>query len=107
MKVLARLQRNNSRNNAATVPKTPRNQAADFRAQKLRSLANEVIDVAIQNDIKPEIGLGFFNTLDWEQFVDGELNVTDIGKCLAYAKSIHEMHRSGLHLVEIKNLRNE
>ena len=94
-RVLERNQRNRDCNDSATSPQKPCNFAGEIRAQKLHEVASEIIEVSIENGTKPEVGLGFFNALDWQQFGDGTYSPEDLRKCVAYAKRIHEQTQEG------------
>ena len=104
MRVLERSQRNNLRNNKSTAPKKQCNSTDEFRVQKLHEVAAQIIEVSIETGTRPEIGLGFFNALDWKQLVEGVYGPKEIKECVAYAKEIYEQTQAGTRLVEVSEL---
>ena len=101
MQVLERSDRNTTCNTSATDSKKPCNKVEEFRAQKLRAVASQIIDVAHEIGVKPEVGLGFFSALDWEQLVDGLLGPAELRSAVAYAQVIQDQICSGVRLLDV------
>jgi len=104
MRVLERNQRKRPCNNGAASPQKQCNFTDEFRVQKLHAVAAQIIEVSIDTGIRPVIGLGFFNALDWKQLVEGVYGPKEIKECVAYAKEIYEQTQAGTRLVEVSEL---
>ena len=104
MRVLQRHRRNSPCNNSATSPQKQCNFANEIRVHKLHAVAAQIIEVSIETGTKPEVGLGFFNALDWQQISDGTYGPNEIRSAVEYAKRIHEHMQSGVRLVEVGEL---
>ena len=104
LRVLARSACNTPCNEGATNAEKPCNKVGEFRGQMLHTVAAQIIEISLELGIKPEIGLGFFNALDWEQIVDGVHGLEEIRSAVKYAKCIHEQMQSGIRLVEVSKL---
>ena len=104
IRVLERNQSNEPCNDDATTLKKPCNFTDEIRVQKLHAVAAQIIEVSIETGTKPEVGLGFFNALDWQQISDGTYGRDEIRSAVEYAKRIHEQMQSGVRLVEVGEL---
>ena len=104
IRVLERNQCNEPCNDDATTPKKPCNFADEIRVQKLREVAAQIIEVSLETGTKPEVGLGFFNALDWQQLSDGTYGSDEIRSAVEYAKRINEQMQAGVRLVEVEAL---
>ena len=64
------------------------------------AIAHQIIEIAVESDVQPDVALGFFTTLDWSEMADGRLRLDEIYAAVKYADAIHQQYLAGVRVID-------